>query len=70
LEPEQVRHHEHAGIELLYVLSGKLELRTTEAVHELEEGDAVYFDCTVPHAYRRVSAERTTALVVALPDRS
>jgi quercetin dioxygenase-like cupin family protein len=52
------------------VLSGKLELRTTEAVHELEEGDAVYFDCTVPHAYRRVSAERTTALVVALPDRS
>jgi transcriptional regulator with XRE-family HTH domain len=70
LEPEQVRAHEHAGIELLYVLSGKLELRTLEAVHELDEGDAVYFDCTVPHSYRRIGAERTTALVVALPDRS
>jgi transcriptional regulator with XRE-family HTH domain len=70
LEPEQVRAHEHAGIELLYVLSGKLELRTVEAVHELDEGDAVYFDCTVPHSYRRIGAERTTALVVALPDRS
>jgi transcriptional regulator with XRE-family HTH domain len=70
LEPEQVRAHEHAGIELLYVLSGKLELRTVEAVHELDEGDAVYFDCAVPHSYRRIGAERTTALVVALPDRS
>jgi transcriptional regulator with XRE-family HTH domain len=70
LEPEQVRAHEHAGIELLYVLTGRLELRTPEAVHELDEGDAVYFDCTVPHAYRRVGAERTTALVVALPDRA
>ena len=70
LEPEQVRAHEHAGIELLYVLTGRLELRTPEAVHELDEGDAVYFACTVPHAYRRVGAERTTALVVALPDRA
>ena len=70
LEQEQVRPHEHSGIELLYVLSGKLELRTQEAAYELEEGDAVYFDCTVPHAYRRVSAEPTTALVVTLPARS
>jgi transcriptional regulator with XRE-family HTH domain len=70
LVEEQVRSHEHPGIELLYVLSGKLELRTHESAYELAEGDAVYFDCTVAHAYRRITAERTTALVVTLPDRS
>ena len=68
LEPEQVRLHEHEAIELLYVLSGKLELRTAEEVHELDEGDAVYFDCTVPHGYRRIGPDRTTALVVTLPE--
>ena len=58
------RFHQHPGIELLYVISGKLELRTQDAKHELSEGDAVYFDSTVPHAYRRVGAKRTTAMVV------
>ena len=56
--------HEHPGIELLYVISGKLELHTPGAKHELSEGDAVYFDSTVPHGYRKAGAKRTTAMVV------
>lgn len=63
-EAEKVRFHEHPGIEFLYVLSGKLELRTREGAHELSEGDAVYFDSTVPHGYRRIAGGSTTALVV------
>src|SRR4051794_31440022 len=50
-EPIEDKHnplHEHAGIELLYVLSGRLELRAGEDRHELTEGDSVYFDSTVP----------------------
>lgn len=70
VEAEQSRLHEHAGIEFLYVLSGNLELRTPEDRHELAEGDAVYFDSSVPHAYRRIGASRTTALVVALEPRA
>src|SRR3954471_16987550 len=58
------RLHQHPGIEFLYVISGKLELHTQVAKHELSEGDAVYFDSTAPHGYRRVGARRTTALVV------
>jgi transcriptional regulator with XRE-family HTH domain len=65
-EPEHGRLHEHAGIEFLYVLSGKLELRTAEDKHQLAEGDAIYFDSTVLHGYRRIGAKRTTALVVTL----
>lgn len=66
---EHSRLHEHPGVEFLYVLSGKLELRAGEDLHELGEGDAVYFDCTAPHGYRRLGSKRTTALVVALDPR-
>lgn len=64
IEMTDNRFHQHPGIELLYVISGKLELHTHGAKHELSEGDAVYFDSTAPHSYRRVGAKRTTALVV------
>jgi transcriptional regulator with XRE-family HTH domain len=66
---ERVRPHEHPGIELLYVLSGRLELRAGQDRHELGEGDSIYFDSTVPHAYRRIGSRRTTALVVTLGPR-
>ncbi len=64
IEMKDNRFHQHPGIELLYVISGKLELRTQDGMHELAEGDAVYFDSTAPHCYRKVGAKRTTALVV------
>jgi len=69
VEAEHSRLHEHPGIEFLYVLSGRLELRVGEDKHELAEGDAIYFDSSVPHGYRRIGAKRTTALVVALERR-
>jgi transcriptional regulator with XRE-family HTH domain len=65
-EAEHSRLHEHPGIEFLYVVSGRLELRTREDRHELSEGDSVYFDSTVPHGYRRIGAKRTTAVVVTV----
>ena len=66
VEAEHTRLHEHPGIELMYVLSGRLELSTREDMHELAEGDAIYFDAAVPHGYRRIGTKRTTALVVTL----
>ena len=63
-EEKSQRLHEHPGIELLYVLSGRLELRVGADKHELLEGDSIYFDSTVPHAYRRIGPKRTTALAV------
>jgi transcriptional regulator with XRE-family HTH domain len=66
IAPEQSSVHEHSGIEFIYILSGKLELRAGEDKHELGEGDAIYFDPTVSHGYRRIGGKRTTALVVLL----
>jgi transcriptional regulator with XRE-family HTH domain len=67
IAPEQCQPHQHAGIEVLYLISGKLELRVGEEVHELSEGDAIYFDSIVSHAYRAIGSDKTTAMVVLLP---
>lgn len=67
VKPEQVRPHQHPGVELLYVLSGKVELSIGEDRHELSDGDSVYFDSAAEHGYRRIGPKRSTAIVVALP---
>jgi transcriptional regulator with XRE-family HTH domain len=66
VEEAQRQAHHHSGVELLYLMSGKLELRANDDTHELSEGDAAYFDSSVPHSYRRLGAKRTTAIVVTL----
>jgi transcriptional regulator with XRE-family HTH domain len=68
LPEEKMRAHHHAGGEIIYVLEGCLELRIGEAVHQLDEGDSIYFDSALPHSYRRAGAKRrTVALVVTTP---
>jgi len=64
-----VRPHEHTGVEVLYMLSGKLELRVGRDEHLLSEGDAVYFDSSVSHSYRRAAKQRTKALVITMEPR-
>jgi transcriptional regulator with XRE-family HTH domain len=67
LERSRVQPHEHAGIEFLYLISGKLALTIGTEDHELAEGDAIYFDSSVAHGYRRIGSRRTSALVVTMP---
>jgi transcriptional regulator with XRE-family HTH domain len=66
---ENICLHKHPGVELLYVLSGRLELRTGEDRHQLLEGDSIYFDSSLSHGYRRIGVKRTMALVVTLGPR-
>jgi len=56
--------HEHEGAELVYVLSGRLAIEIAGKEVVLAEGDAVHFDATVPHSYRREGSGRCSALVV------
>jgi transcriptional regulator with XRE-family HTH domain len=65
-EPSHARRHQHAGVEFLYLISGKLLLQIGEDESELSEGDAIYFESRVPHGYRKVGPRRTTALVVVV----
>lgn len=67
LPPERAKAHSHSGVEFLYILQGRLGLRVGEQENELEGGDSVYFDASVPHAYRRIGSTPCAAVVVTVP---
>jgi transcriptional regulator with XRE-family HTH domain len=62
--PEKLRPHQHPGAEFIYVLAGTLVLHIGDDQHTLEARDTIYFDSTVPHAYRKSGAKACCALVV------
>lgn len=65
------RPHMHQGFEFLYILTGKLELTIGSDVNVLDQGDSIYFDSNLRHAYRRLGQEPCTALMVlAYPERN
>jgi transcriptional regulator with XRE-family HTH domain len=61
---DTLRTHQHPGAELIYVVSGTLVLHAGDDQHTLEARDSIYFDSSVPHAYRKAGAEACCALVV------
>ncbi len=61
---EKVRQHQHPGIEVLYLISGKLEITVASDGFQLAAGDAIYFDSSVRHGYRRLSKTACSGVVV------
>jgi transcriptional regulator with XRE-family HTH domain len=58
-----------ADVELVYVLSGSLELRVRDEVHALEEGDTFTYSPRDPHSWRNPSdTEEAVVLWTALPN--
>jgi transcriptional regulator with XRE-family HTH domain len=62
--PEKLRAHDHPGVEFIYVIDGTLSVHMNTEEHVLEPGDAIYFDSTIPHAYRRSAGRQCSAVVV------
>ena len=58
--------HEHEGVELVFVITGALEIQIHDKVHRLEARDSIYFDACHLHSYKCASADRATAVVVAV----
>ena len=61
---EHLRPHTHAGVEFIYAFQGQLSVHVDSVEHVLRAGDSMYFDATVPHAYRRSRSGACRALVV------
>jgi len=58
-----------ADVELVYVLSGSLELRVGDEVHELEQGDTLTYSPRDPHTWRNPSeTDEAVVLWTALPN--
>ena len=62
--PDKLRPHDHPGVEFIYTLQGTLHVRLDGTEYALEAGDSMYFDSSVPHAYRRGGGRTCSAIVV------
>ncbi len=61
---QKLKPHQHPGSEFLHVLKGRLGMRIGIEQYELDAGDSIYFDPSVPHTYRRVGKPSCQALIV------
>lgn len=58
------RRFEHGGQEMIFVLSGAIELDFGSHSYTLNSGDCAYFDSHVPHRSRSLNGKVAQALVV------
>lgn len=58
-------HHE--GEEIVYVLSGTIELQLVNRTETLQAGDCAHFDSTVPHKISSLSGSDARVLIVVSP---
>jgi quercetin dioxygenase-like cupin family protein len=61
---EKIRVHQHPGVEFIYVLKGKLNLKVGADHEILETGDSLYFDAQLPHGYSRAGNKPCSAIVI------
>lgn len=54
----------HAGEELIFVISGEMEVVFADRKHTLHAGDSVYFAASIPHRSRSLGTVLAEALVV------
>jgi transcriptional regulator with XRE-family HTH domain len=64
LPQEKVVPHYHPGVELLYLITGKLEMTIGVETFQLSAGDSIYFDSMQKHMYRSLGKATCTAIVV------
>jgi transcriptional regulator with XRE-family HTH domain len=64
---DKLKPHTHSGVEVLYVLKGSLTVKVGSDEYALEAEDAIYFDSSVPHSYRRRGAKPCVGVVVTVP---
>ncbi len=68
-KPEKLSYFSHEGEEFIYLLEGTLEFRTEDQQYVLYPGDSLYFESSIPHAYRALERRNARALTVVYPTR-
>jgi transcriptional regulator with XRE-family HTH domain len=64
VDTAKLKPHQHPGSEFLHVTKGKLGLKIGLDDYELDSGDSIYFDPTVPHTYRRLGKQPCQAMII------
>ena len=66
---DKLSYFSHDGEEFIYLLEGVLEFRTENQQYVLYPGDSLYFESSIPHAYRALEKKNARALTVVYPTR-
>lgn len=61
---DKLQLHDHPGVEFIYTIEGTLSVHVGAEEYALKAGDSMYFDSSVPHAYRRSGGRSCSAVVV------
>jgi quercetin dioxygenase-like cupin family protein len=62
-----VQSYKHFGQEFVLVLMGAIEVTLNDMTYILRKGDSIYFNSSVPHAFKNISKEEAEAVWVVTP---
>jgi len=63
---DEVELHTHEGQEFNYMISGSMEFHLDDMSYELNEGDSVYFDSSIPHAMKATGKHPAEFIAVVM----
>ncbi|MFA6282113.1 MAG: XRE family transcriptional regulator [Candidatus Omnitrophota bacterium] len=61
------KSYKHFGQEFVLVLKGAIEVSLNDMVYILKKGDSIYFNSTIPHAFKNIGREEAEAVWVITP---
>ncbi len=59
--------YKHFGQEFVLVLKGAIEITLNDIAYILKKGDSIYFNSSVPHAFKNLGKEEAEAVWVVTP---
>jgi quercetin dioxygenase-like cupin family protein/DNA-binding XRE family transcriptional regulator len=65
-EGDEVALHSHDGQEFNYMVSGSMQFHLSDIAYELNEGDSVYFDSSIPHAMKALGKQAAQFIAVVV----
>jgi len=61
------RSYKHFGQEFVLVLKGSIEVTLNDMTYILKRGDSIYFNSSIPHAFKNIGKEEAEAVWVVTP---
>jgi len=65
---EEVPPLSHKGEEFVYVLDGEIEFHAEDEIVRLSQGDSLYFDSNIPHAFMGKGNVKPRAVIIIYPE--
>lgn len=62
-ESDEIELHKHEGDEAALVLEGKINFMVSSQLHELEEGDSIYYITGQEHGYMNASKQEEAKMI-------